>query len=107
MLAGGLRPCLSLELALRPPQLSCTARPCLPLVLMCRRHHDNVITQLEQRVAAWTKYNISHQEDIQVLRCERCGMPCCARRAAAAAAAAPAGASAALPVLPAAARAPD
>ena len=34
--------------------------------LLCRRHHDPVISALEERVALWTKYNVSHQEDIQV-----------------------------------------
>ncbi|KAI3428055.1 hypothetical protein D9Q98_006440 [Chlorella vulgaris] len=33
-----------------------------------RRHQDNVVSALEQRVATWTKYNTTHQEDIQVLR---------------------------------------
>lgn len=33
---------------------------------ICRRHYDPVVTRLEQRVALWTKYNITHQEDIQV-----------------------------------------
>ncbi|KAL4422226.1 hypothetical protein ABPG77_009701 [Micractinium sp. CCAP 211/92] len=36
--------------------------------MFIRRHYDPVVTRLEQRVALWTKYNVSHQEDIQVLR---------------------------------------
>lgn len=31
------------------------------------RLHDPVITDVERRVALWTKLNISHQEDMQVL----------------------------------------
>ncbi|KAI7844137.1 hypothetical protein COHA_002272 [Chlorella ohadii] len=36
--------------------------------MFIKRHHDPVISTLEERVALWTKYNVSHQEDIQVLR---------------------------------------
>ena len=32
----------------------------------CRRHQDEVVSRLEERVAAWVKLPISHQEDIQV-----------------------------------------
>ncbi|EFN57937.1 hypothetical protein CHLNCDRAFT_142031 [Chlorella variabilis] len=36
--------------------------------MFIRRHHDEVVSTLEKRVATWTKYNVTHQEDIQVLR---------------------------------------
>ncbi|PSC72571.1 Prolyl 4-hydroxylase subunit alpha-1 isoform A [Micractinium conductrix] len=36
--------------------------------MFIKRHHDPVVSRLEERVALWTKYNMSHQEDIQVLR---------------------------------------
>lgn len=32
------------------------------------RLHDPMVTSVEQRVAAWTKINLTHQEDLQVLR---------------------------------------
>eukprot|EP00887_Chlorella_sp_A99_P002710 scaffold6.g2710.t1 len=33
-----------------------------------RRLQDDIVTRIEERVADWTKLNVSHQEDIQVLR---------------------------------------
>ncbi|KAG1666962.1 hypothetical protein FOA52_004245 [Chlamydomonas sp. UWO 241] len=36
--------------------------------MFLRRHHDSVITAVEQRMSAWTHLPISYQEDIQVLR---------------------------------------
>ena len=32
------------------------------------RLHDPIITDIEKRIASWTHLNISHQEDMQVLR---------------------------------------
>ena len=34
----------------------------------CRRLQDPVLTRIEERVARWTHLNISHQEDMQILR---------------------------------------
>lgn len=33
-----------------------------------RRKEDPVVTQLEEKLAAWTKFPVSHQEDVQILR---------------------------------------
>lgn len=35
---------------------------------MNRRLDDPVVTKLEEKLAAWTKFPISHQEDVQILR---------------------------------------
>lgn len=40
----------------------------------CSRLYDPVVASVEQRVALWTKLNISHQEDTQVLRWVCCTM---------------------------------
>ena len=37
-------------------------------MLVFRRLADPVITDVEQRLATWTHLNISHQEDMQILR---------------------------------------
>lgn len=42
-----------------PPFAHAAPPPCF------RRHHDPIISAIEERVAVWTKYNVSHQEDIQ------------------------------------------
>jgi hypothetical protein len=42
-----------------------------------RRYHDDVISRVEERVAIWTKYNVSHQEDIQVNGKEAVLRLCC------------------------------
>lgn len=34
----------------------------------CRRLQDPVVKDVEQRLATWTHLNISHQEDMQILR---------------------------------------
>lgn len=33
-----------------------------------RRKEDAIVTKLEEKLAAWTKFPISHQEDVQILR---------------------------------------
>lgn len=56
--SGGVHVCLPPPLA-RQPAAPARASP-------RRRHHDEVVSTLEKRVATWTKYNVTHQEDIQV-----------------------------------------
>ena len=34
----------------------------------CRRLQDPIVHEVEQRLAKWTHLNISHQEDMQILR---------------------------------------
>ena len=36
--------------------------------LVCRRNKDGVISRVEKRLELWTHHNISHQEDMQILR---------------------------------------
>ena len=39
------------------------------LLFVCyRRLQDPILTRIEERVATWTHLNISHQEDMQILR---------------------------------------
>lgn len=41
---------------------------CQTLCHVCRRLQDPIISRVEDRLAAWTHLNISHQEDMQILR---------------------------------------
>lgn len=36
--------------------------------MFLRRLQDSVVTRMEERIAHWTKLNVSHQEDTQILR---------------------------------------
>ena len=43
-----------------------------------RRYHDPVVTAVEERLELWTHMNLSHQEDVQILRYsdgEKCVAP--------------------------------
>ena len=45
-----------------------------------RRYRDPVVTRVERRLELYTHINISHQEDVQILRYsdgEKCALPCC------------------------------
>ena len=44
-----------------------------------RRYQDPIVTQVERRLELYTHMNISHQEDLQILRYsdgEKCAPPC-------------------------------
>ncbi len=38
------------------------------LLLGIRRYKDEVIGRVEERLELWTHHNVSHQEDMQILR---------------------------------------